>query len=165
MNFDLANVLKVVGPNSALIFAAWIFMGFLQQRYIAALDRYRSLISSYRDGGLNETRAQNVSDQILLYKVRCELMRKATNLGLIAAILLILTLIGGAIDAIFKSAAPVKYMSTMCALGGLALIILAAVLVIKENTIIQRAIDSELLDVPELARGSGQKPGTIADRP
>jgi hypothetical protein len=37
---DLNEILKNIGPSAAIIFAAWIFMGFLQQRYDAAIDRF-----------------------------------------------------------------------------------------------------------------------------
>jgi hypothetical protein len=38
---ELSDVLKAIGPAASIIFAAWIFMGFLQQRYDAAVSRYR----------------------------------------------------------------------------------------------------------------------------
>ncbi len=41
--------------------------------------------------------------------------------------------------------------------------IVAMALVILENTIIQRAVDGELLDVPELAAAVGQDSGDIND--
>ncbi|MBV8361876.1 MAG: DUF2721 domain-containing protein [Deltaproteobacteria bacterium] len=163
MNFELKDILQAVGPNAALIFAAWIFMDFLQQRYLSALERYRLLISDYREGRMGKDRHRNIKDQVLLYKHRCELMRSATNLGLIAAILLILTLIGAAFNVIWPGLTFLKYMSTGFALAGLAMIIVAAIIAIFENSIIQRAIDAELLDIPELARQTGQRPGAIAD--
>ena len=46
----LPDILKVVGPSAAIIFAAWIFMGFLQQRYDAAVERYRSAIDEIPEG-------------------------------------------------------------------------------------------------------------------
>ncbi len=42
MNFDLAKVLTTVGPAASIIFAAWIFVAFLQTRYDAAVDRYEN---------------------------------------------------------------------------------------------------------------------------
>jgi hypothetical protein len=47
MTSQLGDILKTIGSSAAIIFAAWIFMGFLQQRYDAAVDRYRSLIASF----------------------------------------------------------------------------------------------------------------------
>jgi hypothetical protein len=163
MDIDLREIMSAVGPNSALVFAAWIFMGFLQQRYMAAYDQYRGLISQYRDGDLAGDRHDNLNDQIKLYKRRCELMKLATNIGLIAAILLIATLIGAALDVIEPGWWPLEYGSTGCALTGLGLIAVAAILVIRENSLLQRAIDSEVLDIPDLARQTGQKAGAIAN--
>jgi hypothetical protein len=121
-------------------------MDFLLQRYISALARDRSLISDYRDGQVAEDRHSNIKDQVLL----------------LAAILLIITLIAAALASIFQHASALKYVSVLSALGGLLSIVIAAAIAIKENSIIQRAIDSELLDVPEPAEQIGQKPGAIA---
>jgi len=163
MNFELKDVLSAVGQSASIVFAAWIFMGFLQQRYTAAYARYRSLIEDYRHGRLSAARRGNIKDQVMLYKRRCELMRTATNVGLVAAILLIATLIMGAVNSVFAELSLLKYLGAACAVAGLALVIAAAILVIVENSIIQRATDSELLDVPDLARGSGQVDGDITD--
>lgn len=163
MSFNLKDVLSAIGPAASIVFAAWIFMGFLQQRYTAAHERYRSLISQYRNGDSSGDRHGNIKDQVKIYKRRFELMKTATNIGLMAAILLISALIAGALDVVFPGFSPLKYVGTGCALAGLALVIVGAVLVIMENSIIQRAIDSELLDVPDLARETGQEAGDIND--
>jgi hypothetical protein len=163
VRFSLKAVLEALGPNSALIFAAWIFMAFLQERYLAALERYRLLIEDYRHAEVTEDRHRNIRDQVMLYKQRCELMKLATNLGLFAAIFLIAALVLAAFHAIFHAFPMIVYVSAACAVAGLALITVGATVAIKENSIIQRAIDSELLDVPDLAQKTGQKPGSIAD--
>lgn len=149
MNFHLKDVLQAIGPNAAIIFAAWIFMDFLQQRYLAALETYRALIGQYRDGDGIDCRHRNVRDKILLYKRRCELMKRATNLGLVAAILLIVTLIAAELNAVFSGVPALKFLSAASALGGLVLIVVAASIAIMENSVTQRAIDSELFDVPD----------------
>lgn len=163
MKFELNDVLSAIGPSASIVFAAWIFMGFLQQRYTAAYERYRSLIEDCRNGGLSGPRRGNVKDQVMLYKRRCELMRAATNIGLTAAILLITTLIASAVNSVFSGLTLPKYLGAGCAVAGLALVIVATALVIVENSIIQRATDSELLDVPDLAHGTGQYDGDITD--
>ena len=65
MDFELKDLLEAIGPNATLIFAAWIFLSFLQQRYTAAYDRYRALVPRQRGQydaasqllrGLTETR-------------------------------------------------------------------------------------------------------------
>ncbi len=164
MSFQLKDVLSAIGPSASIVFAAWIFMSFLQNRYSAAFQLYRHLIEKIRSGDQPDHREANVRDQVLLFKRRVELMRLATNLGLIAAILLILTLIGGALDVMFPALQePLAWASTLSAIGGLLVVIVAAILVIVENSIIQRAVDTELLDVPELAESTGQRPGAIDD--
>jgi len=164
MNFELKDVLTAIGPTASIVFAAWIFMGFLQQRYTAAYGLYRSLIEDCRNGRLSAERRGNIKDQVMLYKRRCELMKVATNLGLAAAILLITTLIAATVNSVFSQLSPLlRWLGAGCAVAGLGLVIVAAALVIVENSIIQRALDSELLDVPDLARRSGQAVGDITD--
>jgi hypothetical protein len=149
MGFELKDFLESVGPSASLIFAAWIFLTFLQQRYTAAYDRYRVLIDEYRRHDDKGPRRQNVKEQILLYKRRCEQMRKATNLGVVAAMSLITTLIAAGLNVIVDLSA-LKYLSAFCALLGLALVIAAASFVVVENSLIQKAIQDEPSDIPDL---------------
>ena len=97
---QLGEVLKAIGPNASIVFAAWIFMGFLQQRYDSAIDRYREAVGDYRSNEHDERRAGNLKDQILTFQHRCRLMGTATLLGLVAAILLIGSLMFGAADVL-----------------------------------------------------------------
>jgi hypothetical protein len=60
MTFELKDILTAIGPNASIVFAAWIFMGFLQQRYSVALERYRSLIEQCRVGGQAASRQGNL---------------------------------------------------------------------------------------------------------
>ena len=57
MNFELSDVLKAIGPAASIIFAAWIFTGFLQQR-APAITRQTvattfAIRSSFSSGGAN----------------------------------------------------------------------------------------------------------------
>jgi Protein of unknown function (DUF2721) len=99
------------------VFAAWIFMSFLQNRYSAAFQLYRELIQQCREGQMSYNREGNVREQVLLFKRRFELMRLATNFGLVAAILLITTLIGGIIDVVIPSLSFVPPVNSMRCLG------------------------------------------------
>ena len=152
MNFDLADVLKLIGPSASIIFAAWIFMGFLQTRYDAAVERYRSMIGECRsESGISDARRSNIREQLATYQRRCLLMNQACNVGLVSAILLILTLIAGELDIIFTGFHLFKYVSALAALGGFALVIVAAALVLFESSLSRQQLDKELLDVPDLA--------------
>jgi hypothetical protein len=64
MDFDLKDVLGAIGPSAALVFASWIFLGFLEQRYVAAYERFRKLVEQYRANQSSKTRHQNLRDQI-----------------------------------------------------------------------------------------------------
>ena len=147
-SFELKDILDAVGPTASIVFASWIFMSLLQQRYSSAYDRYRELVNSYREG-LEGKRKEIIKDQILLYRRRIRYMRYATNLGLCAAILLILSLMLGATESM---GGPdfIKYVGAACVFAGLLLVIAAAVLVMIENLMIVAAVDGELADIAEL---------------
>src|SRR3982751_6352020 len=97
---ELGDVLKAIGPNAAIVFAAWIFMGFLQQRYDSAIDRYREAVGDFRANDHADDRAGYLKKQILSYQHRCKLMGWATLTGLLAAIFLIGALIFGVLDVL-----------------------------------------------------------------
>jgi hypothetical protein len=155
----LADVLKAIGPNASIVFAAWIFMGFLQQRYDSAIDRYRSAVGEYRSGEHDDIRADNLRDQVVAYRRRCRLMGLALLTGLIAAILLIASLMFGALDVIVPRVPSIALAGTAAALIGFGLVIVAALIVIRESSLVTRELDNELRDVPELAESTGNRAG------
>jgi len=157
MDFDAKELLEAVGPNATLIFAAWIFLSFLQQRYVAAYERYRQLIAEYRTHGEHDRRQHSLADQILQYKRRCQLMRHATNVGVVSAILLIAGLIAAGLDVIVHMEW-LKYVTAGGALLGLALVIASAVLVVVENVLIQGTIKSDISDIEDLRGHAGVTP-------
>lgn len=152
---QLADVLKAIGPNAAIVFAAWIFMGFLQQRYDSAIDRYREAVGDFRSNDHEGDRAGNLKDQILTYRHRCKLMGKATAVGLVAAILLIASLIFGALDVLIPDVRMIMVADTAASLVGFGLVIVAATIVIVEGRIVHRQLDDELRDVDDLASEAG----------
>ena len=154
ITFDLKDVLQAVGPTASLIFAAWIFLSYLEQRYSAAYERYRALVAEFREHAKQDQRSQSLVKQIMELKVRCQQMRLATHLGLIAAILLIISIICGALNAIDEHITAFRLLSAGTAILGLTLIIWAAVLVMIENWRLQRAIEIELSDLPALANAA-----------
>lgn len=149
MDFELKEVLQAVGPNAGLVFASWMFMHLLQGRYSSAYERYRSLIDNYRQGADGQ-RKETIRDEVALYRRRIDCMRRATDYGLYAAMLLIGTLLIGVADAIFKGTAFLKYAGTLTAVAGLAMVIWAAALVVKENRLLKMPLDREVDDMPEL---------------
>jgi hypothetical protein len=153
-SFELKALLQAIGPTASLIFAAWIFLSYLQQRYSAAYDRYRNLIEEFRKHREQDQRHHSVLEQILEYKRRCQQMRLATQLGLLAAILLIGSIISAALSVIGGDAAAFKYLSAALAIFGLLMVIWAAVLVMIENWRLQLIIESDLSDIPELVRAA-----------
>jgi hypothetical protein len=78
-------------------------------------------------------------------------MNAACNVGLLSAILLILTLIGGELDVIFTGITLFKDASALASLAGFALVIAAAVLVLIESAISRRQLDWEVMDIPGLS--------------
>jgi hypothetical protein len=139
-------------PSASIVFAAWIFMGFLQQRYDAAVERYRSMIGECRtQSGVSDARRRNIREQLATYQRRCRLMNAACNVGLLSAILLILSLIAGELDVIFTGITLFKDASALASLAGFMFVIAAAVLVLIESAISRRQLDWEVMDIPGLA--------------
>jgi hypothetical protein len=153
-SFDLKDVLQAVGPTASLIFAAWIFLSYLQQRYSSSYERYRALIDEFRHHPEKDQRHASLLEQILEYKRRCQQMRLATHIGLLAAIILISSIIFAALNMIDDDIAAFKFLSAGLAILGLLLVIWAAILVILENLRLQLIIDSDLSDVPELEQAA-----------
>jgi hypothetical protein len=159
MDFELKELLQALGSNAALIFAAWIFLSFLQQRYSAAYDRYRTLIQNYRDGDRGSAHARDLHGQVVLYRQRCEQMRRATNVGIWAAILIISGLLAGGLAMIVGENTILKALGAGGVMVGLILVIAAAVYVLRENALIVQVMDSEPADVPQLKQALRAHPG------
>jgi hypothetical protein len=159
---QLGDVLKAIGPNASIVFAAWIFMGFLQQRYDSAIDRYRGAVGDYRSGDHDQARTDNLREQVVIYRRRCWLMGHALLTGLAAAMLLIASLILGALDVVSPDVPLIAWVGTAAAIAGFALIIVAALIVWREARLVTTELDNELRDVPELARDTGHQPGGVA---
>ena len=150
---QLSDFLKAIGPNAAIVFAAWIFMGFLQQRYDSAVDRFRDAVGDFRSHAHKGDRSHNLKDQILLYRRRCRLMGWATLVGLVSAILLISSLIFGGLDVIAPHRPWILFGGVSTSFLGFALVITAAAIVIVEGLIVNRQLDDETRDVPDLHHG------------
>ena len=90
-------------------------------------------------------------------------MNYACMVGLISAILFLLTLIAGELDAIIPHTAVLAMIGSITGFGGLALVIVGAVLVLMEASYAHRQLDAELLDVPDLAHKTGQQPGMVRE--
>ena len=152
---QLSEVLKAIGPNASIVFAAWIFMGFLQQRYDAAIDRYRSAVGDYRSEPHDDGRRGNLKEQLLKYRYRCKLMAWSTMVGLVSAILLIAALIFGALDVITPKNAVITTAGIASSMLGFILVIVAAIIVLVEGLVVSRQLDDELTDVPDLNEAVG----------
>lgn len=149
----LSDVLKAIGPNAAIIFAASIFMGFLQQRYDGTLGQYREAVTEFRSKDHPETRSDSLRDQVLSYQRRCKLMSLATLFGLVALILLVSSQLFSTLDVFIPKSSLIAVCGTVAVVGGFVFVIAAAGIVIVEGRVVSRLIDDELRDVPELAQG------------
>jgi hypothetical protein len=69
-HFDMKDLLQALGPTASLIFAAWIFLSFLQARYTTAHQLYRALIAVFREHNERDDRRRSLGDQVLEYKHR-----------------------------------------------------------------------------------------------
>lgn len=153
-NFELNDLLQAIGPTASLIFAAWIFLSFLQQRYSTAYNLYRALIAELRQHPETDKRRESLCEQILEYKRRCQQMRLAAHIGLLAAIALISTIILAVLNTVNEEWVVLKFLAALLSVVGLLLVIWAAILVVIENLRLQLIIDSDLSDIPDLAHGA-----------
>jgi len=156
MAFQLKDVLQAAGPTASLIFASWIFLQLLGQKYISAFSRYRTLVSEYRNGGADDTRRRHLAEQIPLYKRRCEQMQRATVIGVAAATLLIFPLLAGTVETIVgNESLLLKWAGALSTVLGLSLLLWAAVYLLLENRNVVAALHSEVKDLPDLADKAG----------
>lgn len=128
-------------------------MGFLQQRADGAIARYRESIADYRTNDNDQGRANTLKDQILTYRRRCRILEWATLTGLLAAILLIASMILLAFDIIMPKVALINDAGSAAAILGFVLIIVAACLVIVEGRIVNEQLEIELNDIAEVKQG------------
>jgi hypothetical protein len=77
-------------------------------------------------------------------------MMYATNIGMTAALLLLLSLVISGLNAMLKLDW-LKYIGAPSILLGLLLLIPAAILLIRENLLIKKPIEAELADLDEFA--------------
>lgn len=165
MSFQLKDVLQTAGPTASLIFASWIFLQLLGQKYVSAFDRYRQLVAEYRTSSGNDARREHLGEQIPLYKRRCEQMQRATVIGVIASMLLIFVLLAGTIETIAGDEIGwLKWAGAGAAVGGLGLLLYAASYLILENRHVIDALHSEVKDLPDVAdranvKGDGERHG------
>ena len=146
MNFALKDLLEAIGPTASLVFAAWIFLSFLEQRYVAAFERFRELTNEYRSNA-ESRRHESVRTQVRLYRRRCELIRLATNIGVVSAILLLATIVLGGLNVVFPGHRLVPPLAAVLAISGLMLVIASAVIVLVENTLTGRALAEDVSDL------------------
>jgi hypothetical protein len=149
VDFELKEVMDAVGPSAALAFAAWLFLQLLQQRYSAAYSRYRELVDLFRNNTQGKRR-EVIKEEIEIYQKRVVYMMYATNIGMTAAILLLLSLFISGLNAMIK-VDWLKYIGAPSILLGLLLVIPAAILVIRENQLIKKPIEAELADLEEFS--------------
>lgn len=152
MDFKMKDVLDAVGPSASLVFAAWIFLSFLQQRYSAAFQTFRSLVDAYRKGDLPEDRRAALEAQVRLYRRRCDWMRWATNIGIASAVCFLLTLLHGLAAVLWPDATAIRFSGAAFSAAGYTLVIVAAVLTFVENSASAGALDDEVRDLKSLER-------------
>ena len=151
MQINVGDIFKAIGPGASTIFAAWIFVSFLQVRSDAAVERYLDMIQQFRSKDASDARLGFLKEQILTYRRRCALMNVASSIGLSSAVALVLTLIVGELALVFPEVRTFTWVSIVLAIAGFAMIITATVIVLIEGSVIHRQLEHELQDIPELA--------------
>lgn len=116
-------------------------------------DRYRALIDEFRKHpDSDDPHRASTGDQVRLYRKRVEQMRLATNTGVIASMLLVVTMLAGAMVVMFPQLSVLSYVGAATMVIGLVLLLIAASFVVRENAMIRHAMENEISDLPELDR-------------
>jgi hypothetical protein len=151
MHINVGDIFKAVGPAASIIFAAWIFVSFLQVRYDSAVERYLDMIKQYRGNEVSASRRDLLKEEILTYRRRCALMNMASVAGLTSAIILVLSLVSGVVVLVFPALTAVGTLCILLAVLGFLTIIFATAIVMVEGSIIHTQLERQLLDLPEIA--------------
>ena len=137
MDFKLKKMMEMVGPSAVLAYAAWRLMQLLEQRHDAACTRYRELVEAFRKGAAGKRRDLGIC------RKRAVHVLNATNIGVMAAFLLLLSLTISTLDAVFK-ADWLKLFGAPLNMLRLLLVIPAAILVIADRMLAQKRREAEL---------------------
>jgi hypothetical protein len=152
MSIQMKDVLQAAGPSASLVFASWIFLSFLQQRYVAAFQTFRALVDAYRKGSENAVRLDALESQIRQYRRRCDWMRWSTNIGVVSALCFLATLLCGLVAVILPDPAAVGTAGAVLCSAGFVLVMVSAVFTIVENSLSATALDDEVRDMDSLDR-------------
>jgi len=150
MSFDLKEVLNTAGPTATLVFASWLFLQLVTMRFEGVTQRYEKLVEELRAGHCDRRRKDSLLALINLHRKRCEHMQRAMNLGLVAAMLLVASLLLAALYLTMGTAV-LKLATLVASLTGLTLIIAGSALVILESNLGMKTLVRQFDDVPELA--------------
>lgn len=141
VDFTLKKMMEAVGPSAALAFASWRLLQLLEQRHDAAYTRYRELVQAFREGAAGK-RLDLSEDEIGICRKRLMHMLDATNIGMMAAFLLLLSLTISTLDAVFK-ADWLKLFGAPSNMLRLLLVIPAALLVLMDNMLTKKRLEAE----------------------
>lgn len=129
MQVTVKDFFEMVSPSASLIIAAWIFLKFLETRHTTAYGFYRALVETHRDYANSDANQHSMVNQIKLCRHRCIQMQLANNIGIVAALLLILALCCSTLE-IASTAIVFQVVGITATLLGLVLLISAAVCMI-----------------------------------
>ncbi|MEW6369671.1 MAG: hypothetical protein AB1584_01955 [Pseudomonadota bacterium] len=139
--FKLNKVMEIFKPSAAWAFTAWLLQ-LLEQRHAATHTRYRELVEVLRHGAEGK-RLASVRDASGICRKRAQRMLCATHIGMTALFLLLLSLMIGTLDAVLE-ADWLKLFGAPANMLRLLLVIPAAVLVIMDNMMRRKRLDTGL---------------------
>jgi hypothetical protein len=138
---DLKDVLNAAGPTATLLFASWIFLGYLNSRLSDSQKRFND----------HDARHKSIYDQIKQNRKRCDLLFLATNDALRGAYFMFATIATGIISIATQQPPWLCIFNLCCALSGLVFLVLSVGKALAENKLLHQSITSEVADVPEFA--------------
>lgn len=142
--FKWNKVMEVCKPSAALACVAWLLQS-LEQRHAVAHTRYRERLAAFRKDAQGKRRDLIGNDTCPCRK-RVGPMLGATQIGMTAVFLLLLSLMISTLDAVFK-ADWLKLFGAPANMLRLLLLIPAAILVIMENPMSKKRRNAALADL------------------
>ena len=166
---DLPKIAGVAGSAVGLIIATAIFLSWVTARYVPAFDRYRALTDELRKSQDQNRRRESLREQIHAYRRRLHLMSQTSGLLCWVMVCAVVTIATASAAMAFPpkeqmTAGEAQALKIVADVGVLAvaaalvLDVIAVMLVLWENRIDRRSIDSEAADLDELNGGPVDAP-------
>jgi len=103
--YKLTDLISSAGATIGVIIAGTIFLQFLSTKYTELFGRYSEMTSEYRGVTGDHVRHRPLQTQIQVYRSRLVFLNRASWLGAVALLCLILTVLAGGFSMVYPPCA------------------------------------------------------------